>query len=251
MKKIWIAGLPEETLCYQNALRHLGLEWTAALALPDGLPERAGEPLYREIGADLARSATEGYEGLILPGGDDVDPALFGEAVNGSRGIDRALDLAQLTICGLFVKAGKPVLGICKGCQVLNVFFGGSVIQDLPSHDRHQYDNVRKQGMAHGSAIDPGNFLYDIYGPELLINSYHHQACGRLGAGLHAVQYSDDLVIEAILHERLPVIGLQWHPEKISFEERDRSLHGGLAGDPAALAEIADGARVFEYFSKM
>lgn len=245
MKKIWIAGTAEDTENYQKALRHIGLQPEMLLTLPDPVPEHYD---FRDFPQDYAERATDGYAGLILPGGDDIDPSLFGEEMNGSRTVDRAMDLAQLSICGLFVRAGKPVLGICKGCQVINVYFGGTIIQDLLNHEHHQYSRERKQGMSHASAIDPGNFLYDIYGPTRVINSYHHQACGRLGAGLHAVQYSDDLVIEAFLHEKLPVTGLQWHPEKIAFEEREKSLNGGIAGTPEALSHLADGAEIFAYF---
>ena len=124
-----------------------------------------------------------------------------------------------------FIMAKKPVLGICRGLQVLNVFFGGTLIQDLPGHSqaagRDRLHRVR-------TAPSP---LQDLFGETLVVNSAHHQAADRLGQGLRAVQWAIDGTVEAVIHQSLPVWGVQWHPER-------------LAG-PLSLSGAADGGCLF------
>lgn len=165
-----------------------------------------------------------GCDALILPGGGDITPAFFGEVNHGSRNIDTELDVLQLQAFDLALHKRMPILGICKGMQIINVGLGGTVIQDLdPSAaERHQYDNGDKY---HISAIAEGSWLYDLYGREAVINSAHHQALNRLGDGLAAIQHCPmDGCIEAIDHRSLPVIGVQWHPERI--DQRRSGING-------------------------
>lgn len=155
-------------------------------------------------------------DGLLLPGGGDITPAFFGENNQGSGNIDTALDILQFQALELAVRASMPVLGICKGLQVINVGFGGTLIQDLPeaSCARHRYEDGDKY---HAALIEKGSWLHSLYGESVTVNSAHHQAIKRLGGGLHAVQWCpEDDCIESIAHETLPIIGVQWHPERIS-----------------------------------
>lgn len=151
--------------------------------------------------------------GLLLPGGGDVDPSFYHQENCGSRDIDRSLDRSQFALLEQYRNSGKPVLGICRGHQMINVFFGGNLTQDLPTADHHQ----RKMGkdVIHSNAAEPGSFLTPLYGHEFTTNSAHHQGIHGLGKNLMAVQYADDGVIEAIRHEILPIFGVQWHPERI------------------------------------
>ena len=170
-------------------------------------------------------------DALLLPGGGDITPAFFGEKNHGSRGIDTNLDILQLQAFDLALKKKMPVLGICKGMQIINVGLGGGIIQNLrpSSCGRHSYDRGDKY---HSSIIIPGSWLYTLYGAWTVINSAHHQALGKTGRGLRAVQSCPaDGCIEAIAHETLPIIGVQWHPERIS-----QSLSG------------TDGRKVLDYF---
>ena len=172
--------------------------------------------------------SAEAYDGLLLPGGDDINPARYGEENHGSRGIDDSLDKLQFSVLEAFVNAGKPVLGICRGHQVINVFFGGTMIQDLPSFDRHARDAGQKEDKIHRNKTEPGTMLARIYGEEFTSNSSHHQAAGKIGKGLRVMARSDDGVIEAIYHETLPVYGIQFHPERMCLSFADERTVDGL-----------------------
>lgn len=173
-------------------------------------------------------------DALLLPGGGDITPAFFGERNHGSRNIDTELDILQLQALDLAVCKGLPVLGICKGLQIINVGFGGTIIQDMDfsSVKLHSYDHGDKY---HSSTIIDSSWLCTLYGQEMIINSAHHQAIQKLGSGLTAIQYCpEDGCIEAIAHQSLPVIGVQWHPERI-----DESRAG------------LNGLKVLSYFSSL
>ena len=164
-----------------------------------------------------------GCDGLILPGGGDITPAFFGETNHGSRNIDTELDVLQLQALDIAIHKKMPVLGICKGMQIINVGLGGTLIQDLESSaaERHQYDNGDKY---HVSTIAEGSWLYGLYGREAIVNSAHHQALNRLGEGLAAIQHCPlDGCVEAVSHHALPIIGVQWHPERIDREKSGTS----------------------------
>jgi putative glutamine amidotransferase len=148
------------------------------------------------------------YDGLILPGGaPDIDPARYSEENQGAMDVDPELDQLQFSVLDQFVAAGKPVLGICRGCQVINVYFGGTLIQHLGYEESIHYSNTHK------IEIDHDSVLGSIYGDHLKVWSYHHQAVDQLGTNLNAVAWAEDGVIEAIEHESLPVYGVQFHPE--------------------------------------
>ncbi|MCD7862889.1 MAG: gamma-glutamyl-gamma-aminobutyrate hydrolase family protein [Lachnospiraceae bacterium] len=203
MKKILICGPFDEVTNYIAAVSKTGMEPVASTSLPT------------EVGLDI-----NDFAGLILPGGSDMDPALYGQENCGCRKIRRWLDLAQLNILDIFVKYKKPVLGICKGAQVINVFFGGTLIQDLPNHDHHQsyYENHERKDSHHPARILPDTPLTDIWDDdEIIINSAHHQAVDRIAEGLSVCAYSDDGVIEGLYHRDLPILALQWHPERMAY----------------------------------
>ena len=155
------------------------------------------------------------YDGLLLAGGGDVDPALFGQEDRGSRGIDRARDQAELALLDAFCGAGRPVLAVCRGHQVVNVWLGGGLIQDLgpeqsPFHQREEGDQI------HPVQAGRGSLLRRLYGPVFPVNSSHHQGLGRLGRGLRETAWAEDGVVEAVEHDALPLICVQFHPERMA-----------------------------------
>lgn len=168
------------------------------------------------------------YDGLLLCGGGDVDPSLFGQKNCGSKEIDRARDLAELKLVEAYCNAGKPILGICRGHQVINVAFGGTLIQDLgiPLAEFHQQE---VGDAVHILRCAPNSLLYERYGATTFaVNSNHHQALDAVGKGLRPIQWSESGIVEAIEHNSLPVLGVQWHPERMTGEKkRPDTVDGG------------------------
>ena len=175
------------------------------------------------------------YDGLLLPGGGDIAPGRYGQENNGSFMIMEDLDELQLSLLDLFVRARKPVLGICRGHQLINVYFGGTLIQHLATSDRHARLSLEDSDKVHACKAEKGSWLARLYGESFMHNSAHHQAADRLGEDLviDGVCPSDG-VIEALHHESLPVYGVQFHPERMCCS---------LARDVTV-----DGLRVFRLF---
>ena len=176
------------------------------------------------------------YSGLLLAGGEDMDPTLFGQENRGSRGIDRARDQAELALLDAFCQAGRPVLAICRGLQVVNVWLGGGLIQDLgpelvPFHQRDGGDQL------HLIRAEKGTLLHQLYGPVFPVNSSHHQGLGRLGRGLRGTAWSEDGVVESVEHKTLPLVCVQFHPERMT---------GALAR-----TDTVDGGALFRVFLEL
>lgn len=151
---------------------------------------------------------------LLFPGGGDISPDLFGETNQGSRNIDIELDLLQLRAFQAALRQGVPILGICKGMQIINVGLGGTILQDLPTAPLH---TCPQEDLYHETLTAPSSYLQQLYGERFLTNSRHHQAIGKLGTKLLPVQWCPiDHCIEAVVHETLPVFGVQWHPERLN-----------------------------------
>ena len=158
-----------------------------------------------------------GYDGLLLAGGGDVDPARFGQPDRGSTEIDADRDAAELALAEAYLAAGKPILGICRGHQVLNIALGGDLIQDLgPEGDLfHQRAPGADQDKIHPVRCREDALIGRFYGALAMVNSSHHQAVDRLGRGLRAAAWSEGGVVEAMEHETLPVSSVQFHPERM------------------------------------
>lgn len=171
-------------------------------------------------------------DGLLLPGGYDSDPRLYGQENTASRNIDLERDFKELELVRRFSAAGKPILGVCRGHQLLNFALGGDLIQDIDT--RSQHVDVNDADQLHEIRIAADSFLAPLYGERAVATSAHHQAVGRLGDGLRAVAWTADGVAEALEHERMPIWGVQFHPERQAF---------GRRRDGAA-----DGAKIFAAF---
>lgn len=158
------------------------------------------------------------YAGLVLPGGVDIEPLRYGEEVNGSLNSDPELDEFQLKIMDAFVRQRKPILGICRGLQLINIYFHGTLTQDIGSYVQfHARDKGSDEDKVHITRADPERFLADLYGTEFYTNSSHHQAIKHLGEGLCIVQRSKEGIPEAMYHVVLPIWSVQWHPERMCY----------------------------------
>ena len=165
------------------------------------------------------------YDGLILCGGSDIDPAYYNESLNGSVNIDAARDTAEFALLKAYVEAGKPVMGICRGYQLINVFFGGTMYQHIPEAPTHT--NGTDHYCVHDVTADPDSIAGRLYGKTFSVNSAHHQAVKELGKGLRATAWWEGRYIEAFEHTTMPIFGFQWHPEKMCFAlRRDDTVDG-------------------------
>jgi len=156
-------------------------------------------------------------DGLLLPGGWDVDPELYGEPKDAKLGpIDRELDDAELRMFEQARSRELPVLGICRGQQVINVAMGGTLVQHLDDHD------VRGHGrshLAHSIHVDPGSELAQAAGEhQIRVNSFHHQAVKRLASGLHESARGDDGTVEGVESDDGLIVAVQCHPEELTTD---------------------------------
>jgi putative glutamine amidotransferase len=156
----------------------------------------------------------ERMDGLLLSGGGDLAPEYFGEKARFTNlRIDEARDAFEIPLARAFLERGKPVFGICRGIQLLNVVLGGTLYQDLPGEKGVVHSGER---LFHEIAAQRDSVLCRLFGERILVNSLHHQAVRVPGNGLIVTATSADGVVEAFEHESLPVLGCQFHPERIS-----------------------------------
>lgn len=148
-------------------------------------------------------------DALLLTGGADVDPSRYG-AENVASTTEPRRDEIEFALLGSALEEGLPVLGICRGFQLVNVHHGGTLHQDVPPHARHDQEPA---GSVHTVEFVEGSRLHGLFGGSLAVNSLHHQAVDRLGAGLSATGIADDGTIEGIEHEHGNLLAVQWHPE--------------------------------------
>ncbi len=147
-------------------------------------------------------------DGFLITGGADLEPTFYNEVNNGlSKGIDLRLDNLDKRMIEHAVKHKKPLLGICRGHQSLNVFLGGTLYQDLG--DLNNDHNKIKEN--HFINIDKNDFI-NIEG-LINVNSYHHQAIKELAKDLQVIGRHPDQTIEMVVHKTLPIFAVQWHPE--------------------------------------
>lgn len=183
-------------------------------------------------------------DGLVLQGGADLDPGLYGEPHRHIVGAtDMIRDQFELDLIRAFVEAGKPVFGICRGMQLINIAFGGTLHQDLIAQGATAYSHVDLPAYDqhhHRLTMTSGSVLSQWYGGAThgTVNSIHHQGVACLGDGLQALAHAPDGVIEALWRDAPGfVLGVQWHPE---FQDgRDATL---LPADPLMRAFL-DAAR--------
>ena len=180
--------------------------------------------------------ADDSYDALLLAGGEDIAPDRFGQENDGSEEPDLDRDAAEFALMEKYVAAGKPILGICRGHQVINVALGGDMIQHIGDdlsrfHRRGDLPDDR----IHPIIADENGFVHELLATQnLLVNSSHHQAVGKLGKGLRAVAWAESGLVEALEHESLPIRGVQWHPERISYDKKR--------------PEAVDCSAIFEWF---
>ncbi len=158
---------------------------------------------------------------VVLTGGHDVNTARYGEEVRYSTvQLYSCRDDIEFGLLEAAIAEKKPVFGICRGLQVINVFFGGSLHQnlhhDVPGTFSHRQPKEDIEKLLHSVTIEQQSFLSRIFPDtnEIMVNSFHNQSVKNLGNGLKISARSSDGIIEAIEHESYPIYAVQWHPEK-------------------------------------
>jgi putative glutamine amidotransferase len=194
--------------------------------------ERAGgRPLLVPPSDDGVAETLEALDGLLLSGGADLDPALYGQPPQAeTTGIRGDRDRAELALLRAALDRELPVLAVCRGSQVLNVARGGDLVQHLPDvvgDDRHR----RTPGVFadHDVTVDPASRVGSLLGDRAPVKSHHHQGIGAVGEGLTAVAWAEDGTPEAIEDPDRFAVGVLWHPEA----GEDAALFGALVSAAA------------------
>lgn len=198
---------------------------------------------------DAVSAALYGVDGLVLSGGEDIDPAHYGDPrhpLTGDAHADR--DACELSLARLARAQSLPTLAICRGVQLLNVALGGTLIQDIPSLVPGSLDHDAKMSRdtrSHAVRIEPGSRLsHAVEAVEVMVNSIHHQSLGRVAPGLRITARAQDGVVEGVewVDSAWWALGVQWHPEELTEAEEpwDRRLFAAFAD--ACRAHAADRA---------
>lgn len=218
----WRKGLSRLPLTYVHAIELAGGRARVLSTFDANPTEEAPEGMDVHYGLDpLDPSSLDGASGLLLPGGGDIDPELYGKTRHPrTHNVSQRRDRFELTLLGEALERDMPVLAICHGMQLLNVCFGGTLVQhiaDSPRRLNHDRDRPRAEP-AHGLHLGEGSLLAEIFGSvSVQINSHHHQGLDGAAGPLEEIGWAEDGVLEAVVSkEHSWVVGVQWHPEAMA-----------------------------------
>jgi putative glutamine amidotransferase len=208
----------------------LGLTYPQAVARAGGVPVVI--PPYTSD--ESIRDLLPRLDGIVLAGGPDIHPSLYGEEPGDALGpTEPELDGYEIALTRMALEHRLPMLCICRGLQALNVARGGTLVQDLPGHRQ----TIAGHLPSHAVHIEPDSLLAAALGhTEVRVNSFHHQAVEHLGSHLRIVARADDGLIEGLeATDREWVVGVQWHAEGLTDSAEQHALFGGFmeAADPA------------------
>jgi putative glutamine amidotransferase len=189
-----------------------------ARALLESVWAAGGDPvtMLPVSGADWGERL-DGFDGMLLPGGGDLDPVLYGqnERADNVYDVDALQDAADLDSARYALGHGMPLLAVCRGLHVVNVLRGGTLVQDLPVHHRKRVHEV---------TFDRSFERFGFDSPTVQVSCYHHQALDQLGEGIDVVARSDDGVVEAATIDAPGwALGVQWHPEDSAATDRQQA----------------------------
>jgi putative glutamine amidotransferase len=203
--------------------------------------EAGGTPVILTATADVEGLASR-IDGLVLSGGGDILPEHYGAEAHPATGwLDPRRDDFELALVRALRRRDRPILGVCRGMQLVNVALGGTLVQHLPDHTDVDHEAVERwDATAHWIEIAPESRLRRLMSTgRMEVNSVHHQAIGELGQGLRAVAWAPDGVVEAIESEVEPILAVQWHPEwsgSVDWPRQRRLFEGVVAAASAPSA---------------
>lgn len=184
-----------------------------------------------------ARGQVELLDGLLLTGGPDVDPHYYDEEAHVNLGsVEPERDKYEMQLSNWALDRGIPILGICRGMQLLNVVLGGNLYQDIESFVTEAIGHRQKAPLgyaSHSVTIEEGSVLYSLIGLKTRVNSIHHQAVKEPGEGLAITGRSVDGIAEAMEGRKgLPILAVQWHPESLGMkDEAARAIYQWLIAE--------------------
>lgn len=179
-----------------------------------GVYAAGGMPVHLPLDADPVEWVHH-VDGLVLTGGADIDPTRYGHANTASQ-IEPERDHVEFSLYATALSDGIPVLGICRGLQLINVHHGGTLHQSVPEHSRY---DISPNEPSHDIAIDAGSMLHGLYGAAHRVNSLHHQTADAIGEGLVVTARADDGVPEGLETADGEVLAVQWHPEMMDHHD--------------------------------
>ncbi len=171
---------------------------------------------------DVWRAMVDNVDGMLFPGGEDFDPAEYGQEQHPTvNDVIAERDKQELYTYKYLLTTGKPFLAVCRGIQLVNIAQGGTLIQDIPSQYETDLQHQNKDSQAHYANIVPGTLLHRLMGQDRVsVNSRHHQNIDKLGEGLVASAHATDGLIEAVeFANGYPGLAFQWHPENLSAKQ--------------------------------
>ncbi len=184
---------------------------------PKAIAEVGGLPVQLTRNADPVDMVSR-LDGLVMTGGADPDPALYGDDPIPELGeVERGRDDWELALIRAALDAHLPMLCVCRGAQLLNIALGGTLVQHLPDDSGHALFDTPRTERCHIVRVDEGSIAAQLYGREVPTNSLHHQAVGTPGAGVIVTGSAEDGVVEAFeVAGRPEVFAVQWHPEMLA-----------------------------------
>lgn len=212
-------GVPSNHLIHQNPRFGTNFVDYIQINYIEGLRQAGGVPYIFPMGEpEDAETYVDSVDGILLTGGQDISSDLFGEEPLPQLGeTDIHRDRFEIAIIQASQAAHKPVLGICRGQQIMNVALGGTLYQDIYAQHvatiNHDQGPTAGETPTHHVTATPGSWLRDAFGERFLTNSFHHQAVHELGRGLKPTGVTDDGVIEAIESDDDQLLAVQFHPE--------------------------------------
>lgn len=209
---------------FTGRLERLSLSLISTAGTAGWEPRRVaiGDVADEEIGA-----VEDAADAIVIMGGEDIDPTLYGKTADYTNSLHRFESLADRRSVALIRRTAAnrtPLLGICRGMQLINVAHGGTLIQHLDNADDHGLDsstNGDSRFVPHPVTITTGTRLCGTLGPTAATQSSHHQAVERAGGGLVVAARAGDGTVEAVEHEWAPQVGVQWHPEAPAADPAD------------------------------